>query len=472
MKTQTLSSTLLSLATLFSLPAMTGCDAAEVDGDIIGADADEVIEMRSGSTGTVTSTKWRIRNASPQQNSGQWVLREMDFCADAECAEPLSGTAFDSGASKSWSVPANAFDDNTSTLWKTFDANVAGQSYLGLEFAEPTSVAGIYLKTDNVVYSVNSIYVEYYDADADNWVIADFLLDVPSGSHVTRPVKVRDAFPIKWRIRNAEVQQNSGQIVLREMDFCADSDCATPLAGGTPFDSGDSKSWSGPENAFDDDTSTMWKTFDADVAGQSYIGKAFGQITDISGIYLKTDNVVYSVGSYYVEYYDALDQEWILADYLFNLPSGSEVTKPVEIRERFPTKWRVRNAVAQQNSGQIVLREMDFCADSDCATPLAGGTPFDSGDSASWSGPENAFDDDTSTMWKTFDADVAGQSYLGMEYDAITDISGIYLKTDNVVYSVDSMYVEYYDILVGEWVTAETLEDLPSGSEVTRALTN
>jgi len=466
MKTQTFS--LRTLATAMGLASTLGaCDAVEVDGVLIGDEAGE-IALRSGTT--VSASKWRIRNAAAQQNSGQWVLREMDFCADSECTQPLSGVAIDSGASKSWSTPANAFDDDTSTLWKTFDADVAGQSWLGLEFDEPTAVAGIYLKTDNVVYSVDSIYVEYFDADANEWVTADYLGNVAASSEITTDVEVRDHFPVKWRVRNAEAQQNSGQIVLREMDFCADADCSTPLAAGAAFDSGDSKSWSGPERAFDDDTSTMWKTFDADVAGQSYIGVDYGDITDIAGVYLKTDNVVYSVGSYYVEYYDALVEGWIVADLLTNLPSGTEITEEIEVRERFPIKWRISNAVAQENSGQIVLREMDFCEDADCATPLTGGTAFDSGDSKSWSGPENAFDDDTSTMWKTFDADVAGQSYLGVEYDTLTEIAGIYLKTDNTVYSVDSMHVEYYDAISEAWVTSETLEDLPSGSEITRAL--
>ncbi|MCA9662550.1 MAG: hypothetical protein KC486_29690, partial [Myxococcales bacterium] len=377
MNTQQSLSSLLSLATVLTLaPALVACDGVEVDGELID-ELDDGVEMRSGAA--VQSTKWRIRNAAPQQNSGQWVLREMDFCADPECTQPLNGLAIDSGASKSWSAPANAFDNNTSTLWKTFDASVAGQSWIGLEFPQPVAVGGIYLKTDNVVYSVGAIFVEYWDANTNTWVTADFIGKLPAGAELHRDVEIRDTFPIKWRIRNAAAQGNSGQIVLREMDFCADADCATPLTDGTAIDSGASKSWSLPENAFDDDTSTLWKTFDADVAGQSYIGMDYGDIRDIAGLYLKTDNVVYSVDSYYVEYYDVIAQDWVVADLLSNVPSSSELTLDVAVRDRFPTAWRVRNAVVQANSGQIVLREMDFCADADCATPLAGGTAIDSG---------------------------------------------------------------------------------------------
>ncbi len=464
MKTPRKLSSLLSLTALFATPALSGCDTVEQDGEIIEVDSDDAVGFRNGSG--VTSTKWRIRNATAQQNSGQWVFREIDFCADAECTQELTGTAFDSGGSKNWSAPANAFDDDTSTMWKTFDTDVAGQSYIGLEFDTPTALGGLRLQTDNTVYSVDAIYVEYYDADSDSWVIADYLGSVPASTTVETDVEVRDHFPTKWRIRNAVAQQNSGQIALREMDFCADADCAEVLSTGTAFDSGDSKSWSGPERAFDDNNSTMWKTFDADVAGQSYIGKDFGDITDVAGLFLKTDNVVYSVNAMYVEYYDVIDDEWVIADYLGNLPHGTELTRDVEVRDHFPTRWRVRNAVAQQNSGQIVLREMDFCVDSDCAEPHSGGTAFDSGGSKSWSGPENAFDNNTSTMWKTFDADVAGQSFLGVNYGDIRDVAGIYLKTDNTVYSVDAMYVEYYDIIDGEWVIADYLGNLPAGSHV------
>ena len=272
------------------------------------------------------ATKWRIRNASVQADSGQWVLREMRFCADADCTQPLTGgTAIDSGDSRSWSLPEYAFDGDTSTLWKTFDTDVAGQSWLGMDFGTNTGVHGIYLKTDNVVYSVDSIYVEYYDAILAEWVTADIIDDIPAASELTYSVKIRPYFPMSWRIRNASVQDDSGQWVLREMDFCADPDCNEPVSGGTAFDSGDSRSWSLPENAFDNDTSTLWKTFDADVAGQSYIGQDFSSITEVHGLYLKTDNVVYSVDSIYVEYYDALSQAWVTADTLDNVPAASEL---------------------------------------------------------------------------------------------------------------------------------------------------
>ncbi len=275
------------------------------------------------------ATKWRIRNASVQANTGQWVLREMAFCADAECTQPLTGgTAIDSGDSRSWSVPANAFDGDTSTLWKTFDTDVAGQSWIGMDFGTVTGVHGIYLKTDNVVYSVDSIYVDYYDANLGDWVTADIFYSVPSASELTYSVKVRDRFPVSWRIRNATAQANSGQWVLREMDFCADASCNQPLSG-TAIDSGASRSWSLPANAFDNDTSTLWKTFDTNVAGQSWIGLDFGAITEVKGLYLKTDNVVYSVDSVYVEYYDALDQAWVNAQTIASIPAASELNYSV-----------------------------------------------------------------------------------------------------------------------------------------------
>ena len=52
----------------------------------------------------------------------------------------------------------------------------------------------------------------------------------------------------------------------------------------------------------------------------------------------------------------------------------------------------------------------------------------------------------------------------GRASGANTGVHGIYLKTDNVVYSVDSIYVEYYDLVDQAWVTAETIGSIPSGS--------
>ena len=475
MNSQATIKSLLTLATLTLAFTAVGCDSDDDFSDAeltAAADSNSDSDFRAGECGPGPSaTKWRIRNASVQENSGQWSFREMAFCADAECNEPLSGTAIDSGDSASWAPPEYAFDGDTSTLWKTFDADVAGQSWIGLDFGAPTAVHGLYLKTDNVVYSVDNIYVEYYDADADEWVTADYLGDVPAASELNYEVQVRDRFPVQWRVRNATVQANTGQWSFREMDFCSDAACSDVENGGTAIDSGDSAEWAPPAYAFDDDTNTLWKTFDADVAGQSWIGMDYGnQITEIGGVYLETDNVVYSVDTIYVEYFDVIEQAWITSDYLTNVPAASELTYAVANRKRFPTQWRIRNAVPG-NTNQWVLREMDFCADTSCAVAENGGTAFDSGMSKSWSLPVNAFDDNTSTLWKTFDSGVAGQSYIGMDYDGeITEISAVYLKTDNVVYSVTDVYVEYYDILADQWVTADTLTGLPAGSNVTRAL--
>src|SRR5690606_6130102 len=74
-----------------------------------------------------------------------------------------------------------------------------------------------------IVYSVCSIYVEY--DDGTEWGTADFIDDNPATSELTYGVNIRDSFPVSWRIRNATVQQNTGQWVLREIDFCADPDC-------------------------------------------------------------------------------------------------------------------------------------------------------------------------------------------------------------------------------------------------------
>ena len=162
-----------------------------------------------------------------------------------------------------------------------------------------------------------------------------------------------------------------------------------------------------------------------------------------------------------------------LAGFVLTMAPGSALAQPECPAPQPPppaTKWRIRNASAQANSGQWVIREMAFCADEACTQTLTNGTAFDSGDSRSWSLPENAFDGDTSTLWKTFDTDVAGQSYIGMDFGVNTGVHGLYIKTDNVVYSVDSIYVEYYDALSAEWVTLDTLESVPSGSELTYSL--
>ena len=47
---------------------------------------------------------------------------------------------------------------------------------------------------------------------------------------------------------------------------------------------------------------------------------------------------------------------------------------------------------------------------------------------------------------------------------------GIYLKTDNVVYSVDSIYVEYYDAVTEGWITADTIDSIPAAFELTYSL--
>ncbi|MEM7158878.1 MAG: pre-peptidase C-terminal domain-containing protein [Myxococcota bacterium] len=179
------------LRPLFACLMVSTCVSACDEGGDFNDDetALDDVTLRSaqacGSDIPVTSSQWRIRNASVQTHSGQWVIREMDFCADAACTETLTGTAFDSGASESWSVAANAFDGDAGTMWKTFDTNVVGQSWIGLELDSPAAVAGLRIQTDNVVYSVDSIDVEYLDEGSGEWITADTLTDVPAGTELT-----------------------------------------------------------------------------------------------------------------------------------------------------------------------------------------------------------------------------------------------------------------------------------------------
>lgn len=133
------------------------------------------------------STKWRIRNASIP-SSNQWSFREIKFCADSACSSPLSGTAIDSGHAMSWAPASNAFDGNTSTMWKTTDAGAEGASWIGLELSSAADVAGVYLKTDNIVYHSADIYVEYYDAGSGTWVTTDILEDLPASTEQTLAV--------------------------------------------------------------------------------------------------------------------------------------------------------------------------------------------------------------------------------------------------------------------------------------------
>ncbi len=133
------------------------------------------------------STRWRLRNASIP-SSGQWAFRELSFCADEDCAVVLDGTAIDSGHAMGWAPAENAFDGDTSTMWKSTDADVEGQSWIGLELSSASDVRGVTIQTDNVVYASEDIYVEFYDADSGLWVTTDLLTDLAPSTTVTLPV--------------------------------------------------------------------------------------------------------------------------------------------------------------------------------------------------------------------------------------------------------------------------------------------
>lgn len=129
-------------------------------------------------------TEWRVRNGDVS-SSGQWQFRELAFCTDAECTQrQTDGMAIDSGNSRDWALPEFAFDGDPGTFWKTFDTDAVGQSFLGMSFGVHTEVHGIYLQTDNAVYSVATILVEAYDANVAEWVTVETLMDVPAGSEL------------------------------------------------------------------------------------------------------------------------------------------------------------------------------------------------------------------------------------------------------------------------------------------------
>lgn len=401
---------------------------------------------------------WRIRNVDSPSTS-QWVIRELAFCRDAACAEPLTGTAIDSGDAMGWAPASNAFDGDPSTMWKT-NGTVDGGSYIGLDIGYPVEVGGLFFQADNAVYAISALTVEYYDDDAGEWVVADYLGGLPVFTDVEREVTVRDRFPTAWRIRNDDTP-SSAQWSFRELDFCADAACAAPLAGAA-IDHGDAYDWAPAANAFDDDISTLWKTRAID-PGEGYIGLAFDTVTEVAGLYLRTDNVVYSVEGLFVEYYDVVAGEWVTADYINDLAINTDNIVPVTVRDRFPLAWRIRN-VDDTTSNNIVIREMDLCADAACAEPLTGAV-IDSGHAMSWAPATAAFDGDFDTMYKSTTA-AAGEVFIGLEFDGITELEAIALRTDNSVYSPDGIYVEYLDLLTAEWVTAETFTGLPAQTEL------
>lgn len=417
--------------------------AFEADSDLFAADG---------------HLKWRIRNATAIDATGQWVIRELAFCADADCAEPLSGAAFDDGNSRDWSLPANAFDGDDDTLWKTFGVE-AGAAYIGLEFDSPQQVAGIAVDKDNAVYIPDAFYVEYHDADADEWVVADYIQY--DGADVQTAVPSRERYPTAWRISTA-VDTASNAWALRELDFCADADCATPLAG-TVIESGDAYAWAPAEQAFDDDVDTFYKTSSAD-AGQ-YIGLDFGALTDVAGLYVRTDNAVYTAGELKVEYYDIVSAEWVVADYVMGFAASADHQLAITVRDRFPVSWRLTSLV-DTASNAWALRELAFCTDADCAT-AASGEAFDSG-SYAWAPADNAFDGDTDTFWKTSSA-AAGQ-YIGQDFAGVTDIDAVYIRTDNSVYTADEVELAYYDIVLGEWVSAASISGFAQSADHVIAL--
>lgn len=264
------------------------------------------------------STTWRLRNALGTA-SGQWVIRELDFCADAQCDHPFSGTAFDDGHSPSWGAPANAFDGAHGTFWKAFDVE-AGSSYIGLEFEVERAVRGVRITLDNVVYLPAAYVVEYYDDDAGDWVTVDYIEVTGSDTSYQTPVPSRDSWPTAWRLLSTAATDNG--VSLREVAFCTDSDCADTV-DGEPIAS-DSGAWTPASNAFDGDSSTTWTSSSGD-AGQ-YIGLDFGALTDIEAVYLYTRGSAYIPDEYEVQYYDVVRDEWVTVASLTGLVARNMYT--------------------------------------------------------------------------------------------------------------------------------------------------
>ena len=140
------------------------------------------------SCSTTISKGWRIRNAgTPSGNA--WALRGLKFCLDKECNDVVSGSPFDSGNSPDWALPSSIFDDETDpdfgNFWKNFDGPELGKAYVGLVLDEPSCVEAIDLRPDNEVYSVDSVYVEFWSGEGDvngeggEWLIYAALIDLP-----------------------------------------------------------------------------------------------------------------------------------------------------------------------------------------------------------------------------------------------------------------------------------------------------
>lgn len=115
---------------------------------------------------------WRLRNAV-SSNGNAWALRGLRFCPDlallCDGDSAISGQPFDDGGSRSWSLPENAFDEDYSNFWKNFNGPRIGESYIGMVYNDTigssfprVSIQSIGIRPDNIVYTVDEIYVEYW----------------------------------------------------------------------------------------------------------------------------------------------------------------------------------------------------------------------------------------------------------------------------------------------------------------------
>jgi hypothetical protein len=225
--------------------------------------------------GSGPSSKWRI-NVLTTRAVGNVGATEIEMRGTVGGFDQCSGGTALASATNTGSSAANAFDNNSGTIWDSGTTTLP--QWIEYDFASNVDVRQFAYTSSGLNGNPTSLNVQYFDTGTSSWVTywAEDTFEAETRTQLifAKPDPLI-AGSARWRLRVTAVQGGSAFLGITALEFRATAggaDLTVPASadGGNPFGDGGNKQF-----AFDDTSTVYTPGFHPTAGSPAVIGYRF-----------------------------------------------------------------------------------------------------------------------------------------------------------------------------------------------------
>jgi hypothetical protein len=273
---------------------------------------------QSAAGGSGPSSKWRINILTTRALSNQGAA-EIEMRATVGGADQCSGGSALASATVGGpgNEPDKAFDNNSTTFWNSGSTTLP--AWIEYDFPANVDVRQLGYLSSGLSATPTSLNVQYYDIATSSWVTYwsedTFEVSTSAPQFLFSKPDPAIAGSSRWRVKTKSTQGGSSNVGVCNLELRATSggpDLTVPASatGGNPIGDGTNK-----ENAFDDNSTTIWSAAHPTVASPKSIGYRFPTQQVITEIAWNINGMSTNGAptSFDVEYLDTTTGLWTVA---------------------------------------------------------------------------------------------------------------------------------------------------------------